>query len=105
MKSYVTCLICPICGESTGTLLLDRRMKDTFEMHTVDTTNVCDKCKEQHLKSGVMFINPDTGDLFVIKEEAARKMLHEAHVEFPEKRIVFIDEGIVKMLKRVQEQS
>ena len=103
MKSYVTMTLCPICGESNGELLLDRRLKDSFEMYTVNPAGVCDTCKEKYLKEGVMFINPETGSLYVIKESAARGLLADAHINFPEReRIVFCDEGIINMFNRVE---
>jgi len=103
MKSYVTMALCPICGKSNGELLLDRRLRDTFEHYTVNPSGVCDECREKYLKEGVMFINPETGSLYVIKEEAARRVLSDSNVSFPEKeRIVFCDEGIIGAFHRVE---
>ena len=101
MKSYVTVTLCPICGESNGELLLDRRLRDTFEHYTVNPSGVCDKCREKYLEEGVMFINPETGSLYVIKEEAARRILFNAHKPFPYERIVFCDEGVIDAFHRI----
>ncbi len=98
--------LCPICGESNGELLLDRRLKDSFEMYTVNPAGVCDKCRGKYLKEGVMFINPDTGSLYVVKEEAARNLLLDAHIDFPEReRIVFCDEGVIDMFNKVERST
>lgn len=49
-KSYVTLVqhICPVCGIKfdTGELLLDRRLKDTFEHHTVTGMSMCAQCQK-----------------------------------------------------------
>jgi hypothetical protein len=51
-KSYVTLVvaICPVCTteHQTGDLLLDTRMRDTFERTTVTGFALCPACKQLH---------------------------------------------------------
>jgi hypothetical protein len=51
MKSYTSIEqhVCVICGHKyeTGSVLLDKRLKDSFEMHTVTKEGICGKCEEQ----------------------------------------------------------
>ena len=93
-KSYVTLAVCPICHEETGTLLLDTRLRDSFENHTV-TPEPCDKCREKYLTNGVMLFNPRSGSLVVLKVEAFTKMFN---VPVPEKHIAFCDEDVFVQL-------
>lgn len=94
-KSYVTLELCPICREDTGTLLLDRRLKNTFEKHTINPGTTCNACKEKYLKEGVMLINPETGSLAVLKEEAFKRMFN---VPIPVHGIAYTEEKVVKWL-------
>lgn len=47
-KSYVGMLVCARCGEPVG-VLLDRRLKDTFEngKNYSDGHTLCDKCEKE----------------------------------------------------------
>lgn len=94
-KSYVTMSTCPICKEPTGTLLLDRRLKERFDRYTVNPTEVCDKCQKKYLKTGVMLINPHTGRLAVIKISAFKRIFDK---EVPEKHIAFVDDEVLDKL-------
>jgi hypothetical protein len=48
MKSYVSLEqhLCPVCAEhhDTGALLMDQRLRPTFEMHTVTGMSLCPAC-------------------------------------------------------------
>lgn len=96
-KSYVTITLCPICKEDNGSLLLDRRLKPRFDMHTIDPTQPCDKCKEKYLKKGVMLINPETCSLAVIKVSAFKRMFN---VPVPEKHIAFAEEQVIQLITK-----
>jgi uncharacterized protein YbaR (Trm112 family) len=93
-KSYVTLAVCPICKEDTGTLLLDRRLKPTFEMHTM-TPEPCDKCREQYLSKGVLLLEQDTGSLCVLKDEAFTRIFDKP---IPSKKIAFVEQGLLAKL-------
>ncbi len=93
-KSYVTLECCPICGNETGNLLLDRRMRDTFEKYTINPTSVCSVCKEKYLKEGILLINPKTGSLAVIKESAFKRIFDKTPL--PVHRIAFAEEELIQ---------
>lgn len=52
---------CPICGENkdTGAILLDRRMRESLEHHTVTGMSVCKECNEQSEKGFIALIGAD----------------------------------------------
>lgn len=95
-KSYVSLAICPICKEETGELLLDKRLRDVFEKHTI-TPNVCAKCREQYLLEGIMLFNPKTGSLVVIKDSAFKKVFEGQ--EIPKQKICFCTEEVLNRLQ------
>jgi hypothetical protein len=101
-KSYVTLEACPICRKETGTLLLDRRLRDVFEMHTINPASVCKACREQYLKEGIMLINPHTGSLVVIKEEAYKRLTNKP---VPEGRIAFAEEEVLTRMMVAQKKA
>lgn len=94
-KSYVTLAVCPICHKETGELLLDRRLREKFDMYTV-TPNPCDKCKKKYLLKGVMIMNPENGRLVVIKDSAFRKMFT---IPIPKGKIMFAHDDIMDKLQ------
>jgi hypothetical protein len=100
-KSYVTLEQCILCHEDTGNLMLDRRLRETFEMHTTFPTSVCDKCKEKYLKKGVMLVNPETGSLVVLKEEAFKRIFDKPI----SRRIYFAREDVLERLRLGSELS
>ena len=102
MESYVTLEVCPICREDTGTILLDKRMRDRFEMHTINPTNPCDKCREKYLKEGVLLINPETCSLVILKNEAFKRMFNTV---IPKGKICFAEEGIIQGLMQAQVET
>lgn len=93
-KSYVTIQICPICQGEMG-LLLDRRLKDSFEMKTCIPGQVCDKCEKKYLSKGVMLINPENGKLAVIKDEAFKRIFNKP---LPPRKIGFADDAVINQL-------
>lgn len=101
-KSYVTIELCPICHKETGSLLLDRRLKDTFEMHTIIPSHVCEKCRSKYLGKGVMMINPQTGSIVVIKEEAFKRLFNKP---IPQGKIAFAEEEVLSRLMQAEKQS
>jgi hypothetical protein len=97
-KSYVTLERCIICKQDTGSLMLDRRLRNTFEMHTTFPTSVCDACKEKYLKKGVMLVNPETGSLVVLKRSAFIRMFGLGKIN--KSHIVFAHESLLNELQR-----
>ena len=96
-KSYVTLEVCVICGKDTGALFLDRRLKNSFEMHTSFPNSVCDGCREKYLSKGVMLINPKNGKLVVIKDEAFKRIFK---CKIPEGKIGYTDDELLEKLNR-----
>jgi len=94
-KSYVTIEMCPICGGDTGALLMNKRLHKTFGKHTVNPRTTCGECKEKYLKAGVMLINPETGSLAVLKDEAFVRLFNTS---VPAGKIAFAVEGVVQQL-------
>lgn len=93
-KSYVTLAVCPICQKETGSLLLDRRLKPVFEMHTT-TPEPCDNCRKKYLTKGVMQMNPDNGNLVVLKISAFKRIFDKP---VPEGHIAFTDQEMIDRL-------
>ena len=94
-KSYVTIELCPICGGDTGALLMNKRLHKTFGKQTVNPRTTCGECKEKYLKVGVLLINPETGCLAVLKDEAFVRLFN---VPVPTGKIAFAAEGVVQQL-------
>jgi hypothetical protein len=90
-KSFVTMATCPICQKDTGTILLDRRLKARFDMHT-PTPEPCDNCKKNYLKKGVLLLNPHTGALVVIKNKAFRMLFNKS---MPKNKVAFCEQEIL----------
>lgn len=100
-KSWVTISLCPICSEETGELLLDRNMKERFEMHTTNPCSPCDKCRETYLKEGVLLINPETCSLVVLKDDAFQRIFEK---KIPKGKICFAEEGVIAGLMKAQRE-
>lgn len=101
MKSYVTMAVCPICQEDTGEILMDRKMRNQFEMRTM-TPMPCDACKTKYLKKGVMLINPKTCSLVVIKKKVFHN-LFDAPV--PKGHIAFCEQGVLDRINEIAKES
>jgi len=99
MKSYVTMERCIICQGDTGAILLDRRLRDTFEMYTTTPHSVCDSCRAKYLKSGVMLVCPDTGGLVVLRLSAYKRIFN---VPVPKGRIAYCEAQVIDRLQANQ---
>jgi len=121
MKSYVTIEkhVCPVCGitHDTGSILMDRRLKDRFESSTVTGIALC----PEHLKLnkngyvalveinnppvGVR-VNPEnadrTGRICHLKRTVA-KQVFDMDTEGYE--FVYIDTGVMQKLQELQGQN
>ncbi len=93
-KSYVTMAVCPICGEDTGALLLDKKLEERFEMRTV-TPQPCDACREKYLSEGVLLFAPNTGGVVVLKDEAFERIFDQ---KVPVGKIAFCDAEVIDIL-------
>lgn len=97
-KSYVTIALCPICKKDLNMLLMDRRLKPTFNMHTVIPHEVCNDCKKKYLSIGVMLISPKTGSLVVLKTATFKKLFTKP---VPKTHIVFCEDTVLEHINKL----
>ena len=95
-KSYVAMVACAICEEPTNELILDRRLRNTFERF-VKTGAVCETCKKKYLSKGVLLIDRENGDFAVIKDEAFEGLFSQ---RIPTGKICFTEAGLVQKLTK-----
>jgi len=100
-KSYVTLVLCPICRKENGELLMDRRLKPTFEMHTIVPYGVCDKCRKEYLSKGVLLINPQTCRLMVLKDDAYKGLFNKP---IPPQRIAYCEEEVLEKVQKLYDE-
>jgi hypothetical protein len=124
-KSFVTLeqKQCIVCGETydSGALLLDKRMREKFEMHTVTGLGLCEehqKMKDDgyvaligcdEAKSGLMpngNISPEnahrTGTVIHMRAEAWERIMN---VPVPEGMICFCGADVIEALETMKEAS
>ena len=119
-KSFVTLeqRVCIVCGKEydTDTLLIDKRMSEKFDMHTVTGWGMCNEHTELRQKDFIAMIEIDpeksgepddqsqvkpdnayrTGNILHLHIDAFRAMFN---AEVPPKMICFIDSKITALLK------
>jgi len=120
-KSYVTLeqAVCPICAETkdTGNLLLDRRMRDTFEHKTTTGVDICPDCQKMIDDGYIALVGADEKQSVIshdnrIKVEDAFRLAEylwiKRHVavqifdtEFGEHPFVFIDQEAIDKVKEI----
>ena len=94
-KSYVTMeqAICPVCGKAhdTGSILLDSRMRNTFNNHTPTHFDMCKEHQKLYDSGFVALVSVDAGksDITIddngksiIKPEGAYRTGKIMHVKF-----------------------
>ena len=91
-KSYVTIAQCAWCNKELNMLMIDKRMRDSFEMHTT-VNELCDDCKKQ----AIIMYDRDTKNFIgylkkiaVMNEESLEK-----YKDTPVKSLVKINDGRV----------
>ena len=59
---------CPICGydKDTGAILLDKRMRESMEHHTLTGMSICGDCKEQGDKGFIALVGADPDKSVII---------------------------------------
>ena len=93
-KSFVTIAVCPICGEETGDLLIDTKLRDSFEMRTV-TPEPCKACREKYLSEGVLLFAPETGGIVVLKDAAYERIFSQ---KVPAGKVALCEAGVIEKL-------
>ena len=101
--TFVAMVGCPICGNPVS-IAMDKRLCNRFEYGTkyVDPSEVCSGCREKYLSDGVLIINPETGSMIVITEEAYNRLID---VPFDERRIVFCEEAVIDKLMAMRKEA
>jgi hypothetical protein len=66
-------------------------------MHTSFPASLCDKCRKKYLTLGVLLVNPKSGDLVVLKNEAFKRIFGK---ELPKQRIAYCDQEVIDQLNR-----
>ncbi|MCK5318590.1 MAG: hypothetical protein KAJ55_11770 [Anaerolineales bacterium] len=117
-KSYVTLEqhVCVVCTKKydTGALLLDRRLRDSFEHHTVTDWGMCPACDalredgfvalvecdpdKTPINGGI--VQPDeayrSGTVCHIRKEAFENVIN---IEVPKGMVCFVDADVIKKLQ------
>lgn len=117
-KSHVgmECRICLVCCKEyeTGAILLDRRLKNSLERHTITGWGLCTEhdiedavhligCKNSHSGDVMQPNDADrTGEVATIKLEA---FLRVFNVPPPKGRVTFVEQGVIELLKGKQENA
>ena len=115
MKSYVTLEqnLCPVCTaqHDTGTILLDKRLKQTFDKHTVTGFSLCKECEKLHSDGYLALVaidetkskrpyKPDTvyrtGEIAHIRYGAAKQVFDTPDLE--KYQFVFVEPAVIAML-------
>lgn len=103
--THVAMSVCPICGEETGVILStaieNGELKKIFDRkYYVDPTIVCPTCREKYLTNGIMLINPQSGNLAVLKLSAYERLFPNQVIT--DDHIVFADEPLIEMLVKME---
>ena len=93
-KSFVTIAVCPICGEETGDLLIDTKLRESFGMHTV-TPEPCKACREKYLSEGVLLFAPETGGIVGLKDAAYERIFSQ---KVPDGKVALCDAEVINIL-------
>ncbi len=119
-KSYVTVeqRVCPICGKmfDSGNLLLDTRLRNTFNHYTVTGYNFCPEC-EPLTKERIALIvaNSDdksshhmkleeanrTGEILWMNRDAAKEIFTHMGPNDLDRPFIFIDPEAAEKLKHL----
>ena len=125
-KSYVTletnqCVVCGIEFD-TGSLLLDKRLKDRFDKHTCTGMGMCPEHQQLYDDGYIALVAIDeaasvtSANRSTIKPEDAFRTGMVAHIKkeawanifnipVPDKGIAFVSEEVIEMLKTMQEKN
>ena len=122
-KSYVTMQqeVCLVCAKAfdTGAILMDRRMRDTFEHKTVTGWGLCPDCKSKHDGGYVALVAVDEdlstpGPDGKLTAEGAHRTGAVAHIRrevwpkifdapVPDGPLCFMEPGVLTALEAMME--
>jgi len=121
-KSYVSMEqnLCIVCGKTfdTGSILLDKRLRNSMERHTVTAMGMCPECEKLKADGFVALVECDpakskpshdgtvkpheayrTGRIAHLKVEAFKRVFN---VPVPPKGVCFVEPGVVEKLQEMQ---
>ena len=120
-KSYVTLeqQVCVVCNQEfdTGALLLDKRLRERFDMHTVTGYGWCESCTEKREQGFIALVEVDptkstasgdrmqledayrTGTICHIKREIAINIFDTVDDDSPP--LMFVEPDVVKYLEKI----
>lgn len=124
-KSYVTMeqKQCIVCGKTfdTGSILLDRTLKNRFDMHTVTGIGMCEEHENLRKLGYVAMIGIDptksritgnnvddlsqayrTGEIAHIRESAFKAIFNS---EVPPKMVAFCEQEVITKLEAMQKEG
>lgn len=112
--------VCIVCTKKfpTGTILLDKRMRDSLERDVVTDFGLCPECTEQASKGFIALVEIDpsqsrdpahneridpshayrTGNIAWLNREAAQRIFPDNHMPDPNEPVVFTQPGLIRML-------
>lgn len=98
-KDWIGMSICNICQKDLS-IILNTRLKKTYCRKNFIPGEVCKECEEKYLKIGILFINPETGSIAVVKEEAVKGFMKppELLARVLKERKCFTDEAFIQRL-------
>lgn len=119
-KSFVTMeqKACIVCAKEfdTGTLLLDKRLRDTFDKRTVTGWGMCDECSELRADDRIALVACDTeksnikndivqpndayrlGPIIWIKEVAFKRIFN---TPVPDRGVAFVEPAVITTLEGI----
>ena len=121
-KSYVYMeqACCPVCGQlhDTGAILLDRRLRDSMEQHTVTHYALCPEHLKLHEDGYIAFIGmannyhpqdgkvdvnnaPRTGEIIYMRRELAKQMIPNIPDDHLAQPLVFITQESIDQIKEM----
>ena len=92
---------CMICHEEIILIATRNSSKPMVENDTI-LPQICKKCTKKYLTKGVLLINPDSGALVVLKDEAFKRIFN---VPKPKGKIAFVEQEVLEMLNESNKQS
>lgn len=122
-KSYVSMEQhqCPICLTvfETGAILLDQRLRNSFERHTLTGHSPCAQCQEQLDQDFVALIEtadtekndtatmdvPRSGNLVFMKREVFSQVFNIPPPAADELPMVLIAPGVIQQLEAMREKA
>jgi hypothetical protein len=124
-KSHVTLEqhICVVCGHpfDTGTILLDTKLRERFEMHTPTGYSMCPEHKKQADEGYIALVECDpsktqvegdrirhvadayrTGTIAHLKKDVWDRIFN---IPVPDKMVAFVEPDVIRMLRTIQRES